>query len=40
MVPTDLLEALLGLMFCFAGGLYPTLFAAVEAARLTGWDTT
>jgi len=38
--PTDLLEATMGLVFCFAGGLYPTLFAAVEAARMTGWETT
>jgi len=37
-VPTDLLEAGMGVIFCFAGGLYPTLFAACEAARLTGWD--
>lgn len=37
-LPTDLLEALAGLVFCFAGGLYPTFFAACEAARLTGWE--
>jgi len=29
-----------GLCFCFCGGLYPTLFAAVEALRLTGWAAT
>eukprot|EP00729_Bicosta_minor_P017271 gene17271-33313_t len=39
-IPVDLLSALVGLVWCFCGGLYPTLFAAVEAARLTGWETT
>jgi len=39
-LPTDLLEMILGLVFCFAGGLYPTFFAAIEAARLTGWVAT
>lgn len=37
-IPVDLLSALVGLVWCFCGGLYPTLFAAVEAARLTGWE--
>jgi len=38
--PTDLFHAALGFVLCFAGGLYPTLFAAIEAARLCGWDRT
>jgi len=40
LVPTDLFNAALGFVLCFAGGLYPTLFAAIEAARLCGWDRT
>jgi hypothetical protein len=39
-LPTDLLEMIIGLTFCFCGGLYPTLFAAFEAARLSGWEQT
>lgn len=38
--PTDILEMCIGLVFCFAGGVYPTLFAAVEAARHCGWWKT
>lgn len=40
MLPTDALDAIIGLVFCFCGGLYPMLFAAVQAARLSGWKTT
>jgi len=40
LVPTDLFHAAHGFVLCFAGGLYPTLFAAIEAARLCGWDRT
>jgi hypothetical protein len=40
LLPSDCISALLGLVFCFCGGLFPTLFAAVEAARLTGWVVT
>jgi hypothetical protein len=32
--------AAVGLVFCFFGGTYQCLFAAVEAARLSGWDAT
>jgi len=39
-MPVDLISALVGLVWCFCGGLYPTVFAAVEAARLTGWAAT
>lgn len=38
--PTDILEVCVGFVFCFAGGVYPTLFAAVEAARHCGWWKT
>lgn len=38
--PTDLLEVGVGFVFCFAGGVYPTLFAAAEAARHCGWWRT
>jgi len=39
-LPKDTISAIIGLVFCFFGGLYPMLFAAIEAARHTGWDTT
>lgn len=39
-MPTDVMWVIFGLVLCFAGGLYPTLFAAIEAARLCGWDRT
>jgi hypothetical protein len=32
--------AIIGLIICFFGGLYPTLFAAAEAFRLCGWERT
>ena len=36
--PTNLMMAMVGLVFCFFGGTYPVLFAAIEAARLCGWE--
>jgi hypothetical protein len=39
-LPFELLEALMGLGMCFAGGAYCTSIAAIEAFRLTGWQTT
>jgi len=39
-LPFELLEALMGLGMCFAGGAYCTSIAAVEAFRMTGWETT
>eukprot|EP00814_Leptocylindrus_danicus_P020403 CAMPEP_0116015678 /NCGR_PEP_ID=MMETSP0321-20121206/6990_1 /TAXON_ID=163516 /ORGANISM="Leptocylindrus danicus var. danicus, Strain B650" /LENGTH=326 /DNA_ID=CAMNT_0003485515 /DNA_START=67 /DNA_END=1047 /DNA_ORIENTATION=- len=38
-LPDDIAAMLIGLIFCFFGGLYPTLFAALQAARLSGWDS-
>jgi hypothetical protein len=39
-MPTDIMWVIFGFVLCFAGGLYPTLFAAIEAGRLCGWDRT
>lgn len=36
-VPTDLIVAQAGIVYCFAGGYYPTLFAALQAAQQCGW---
>lgn len=36
----DLAPAILGLIICFFGGTYMTLIAAVEAYRMSGWDST
>ena len=38
--PLNLVMAAIGLIFCFFGGTFAVLFAAVEAARLSGWETT
>lgn len=38
-LPDDLAAIVIGLIFCFFGGLYPTLFAALQAAKLSGWDS-
>eukprot|EP00560_Eucampia_antarctica_P001570 CAMPEP_0197831668 /NCGR_PEP_ID=MMETSP1437-20131217/11465_1 /TAXON_ID=49252 ORGANISM="Eucampia antarctica, Strain CCMP1452" /NCGR_SAMPLE_ID=MMETSP1437 /ASSEMBLY_ACC=CAM_ASM_001096 /LENGTH=315 /DNA_ID=CAMNT_0043434687 /DNA_START=114 /DNA_END=1061 /DNA_ORIENTATION=+ len=38
-LPHDYLQLLTGVVFCLAGGFYPALFAAVEAARIGGFDT-
>lgn len=40
LVPINLLYAFMGLVFCFFGGTYPVLFAAIEAARLSGYENT
>jgi len=40
LLPKDAVTAIVGLVFCFCGGLYPMVFAAVQAAQLTGWDET
>lgn len=38
-LPKDALIAQAGLVFCFAGGYYPALFASVQAAQNCGWNT-
>ena len=38
-LPKDALIAQAGLVYCFAGGYYPALFAAVQAAQNCGWST-
>ena len=38
-LPKDALIAQAGLVYCFAGGYYPALFAAVQAAQNCGWNT-
>jgi hypothetical protein len=37
-LPQDAILAQIGLVYCFAGGYYPTLFSSVQAARHCGWD--
>ena len=37
-LPKDAIAAQAGLVYCFAGGYYPTLFAALSAAQNCGWD--
>lgn len=37
-LPTDAILAQVGLVYCFAGGYFPTLFAAVQAAQHSGWE--
>lgn len=37
-MPLDAVIAQVGLVYCFAGGYYPTLFSALQAARYCGWD--
>ena len=37
-LPIDALLAQAGLVYCFAGGYFPTLFAALQAARNCGWE--
>jgi len=39
-LPEDILLAILGLLLCFFGGTFSALIAAIEAFRLTGWETT
>lgn len=38
-IPKDESYIVIGLVFCFFGGLYPTLFAAIQAARASGWES-
>lgn len=38
-LPKDYLNLLIGFIFCFFGGIYPTIFAAIEAAKHGGMDT-
>jgi hypothetical protein len=38
-LPVDFIIAQVGLVYCFAGGYYPTLFAALTAAQQCGWQT-
>lgn len=35
-IPYDASTFLIGVVFCFFGGLYPTLFAALQAAKHSG----
>lgn len=35
-IPYDASTFLIGIVFCFFGGLYPTLFAALQAAKHSG----
>lgn len=37
-LPHDYIELLTGVVFCFMGGFYPALFAAIEAARFGGLE--
>ena len=37
-LPRDAIVAQVGLVYCFAGGYYPTLFSALQAARHCGWE--
>lgn len=37
-LPRDALLAQIGLVYCFAGGYYPTLFSALQAAQHSGWE--
>ena len=36
-LPTDAIVAQIGLVYCFAGGYYPTLFSSLQAAQHCGW---
>ena len=37
-LPQDAIVAQVGLVYCFAGGYYPTLFSCLQAARHCGWE--
>jgi hypothetical protein len=37
-LPTDVILAQIGLVYCFAGGYYPTLFSSLQAAQHCGWN--
>jgi hypothetical protein len=36
-LPKDVIVAQIGLVYCFAGGYYPTLFSSIAAAQQCGW---
>jgi hypothetical protein len=36
-LPMDAIIAQVGLIYCFLGGYYPTLFSSLQAARYCGW---
>merc|ERR1719223_300637 len=38
-LPRDYLNLMIGCIFCFFGGIYPTVFAAIEAAKHGGMNT-
>lgn len=37
-LPIDAVVAQIGLVYCFAGGYYPTLFSSLQAAQHCGWN--
>lgn len=37
-LPKDAIVAQVGLVYCFAGGYYPTLFSSLQAAQQCGWN--
>jgi hypothetical protein len=37
-LPKDAIVAQIGLVYCFAGGYYPTLFSSLQAAQQYGWN--
>lgn len=37
-LPADVARIIIGIIFCFFGGLYPAVFAAVQATKLGGWS--
>ena len=37
-LPKDAIVAQVGLVYCFAGGYYPTLFSSLQAAQQYGWN--
>ena len=39
-LPSDLFQSLIGLGLAFCGGAYCTSIAAIEAFRMSGWETT
>eukprot|EP00531_Pseudo-nitzschia_arenysensis_P010124 CAMPEP_0116143148 /NCGR_PEP_ID=MMETSP0329-20121206/15293_1 /TAXON_ID=697910 /ORGANISM="Pseudo-nitzschia arenysensis, Strain B593" /LENGTH=427 /DNA_ID=CAMNT_0003638443 /DNA_START=18 /DNA_END=1301 /DNA_ORIENTATION=+ len=37
-LPMDAITAQVGLVYCFLGGYYPTLFSSLQAAKYCGWN--
>jgi hypothetical protein len=37
-LPMDAITAQIGLVYCFLGGYYPTLFSSLQAAQYCGWQ--